>query len=306
MTAPSRYADWFHEVWPVPIKATGVGYAAVAYIISRWLTRRSPIAITFPVLPGHLRLESLTTTSDDNIRLFGWCIEPGNPRATVVLHHGMRDCRLQMLDRVQWLAEMGFRCVLFDHRNHGESEGRLTSFGWHERKDAMAIARYVAERWPAQPRAALGCSMGAAALCYSGEASRLYRAIVLENLYRDLATAFDSRIGTGYPGWVKHFRHGVVWITEKRLGMRLTDASPIARIADLAPTPILLLTGSDDAHAPPAEVQSIAAQIPDSSQFAVIAGAKHSDVFARGGEAYRRLVLEFLERNLFKALCHAA
>lgn len=306
MAAPSPYANWFHEIWPVPTIATGVGYVAVAYTISHWLTHRTAIPITLPSLPPDLKLESLETTTDDKVRLHGWCIEPLNPRATIVLHHGMRECRLHMVDRVPWLAQLGFRCVIFDHRAHGESEGHLTSFGWHERNDALAIARFVVERWPGQPRAALGRSMGAAALCYAGEAARSYDAIVLENLYLDLAIAFDSRIGCGYPGWVRYFRHAIVWITEKRLGMRIRDAAPIARIADLASTPVLLLTGSEDLHATPEDAERMAAQIPNSSQFAVIAGAGHDDVFSRGGETYQRLVMDFLERNLFNAMSHAA
>ncbi len=306
MAAPSRYADWFHEIWPIPTIASGFGYFAVAYTISHWLTRCTPTPIPNPNLPAHLNLDAIDTITDDGIRLHGWCIEPPEPRATVVLHHGMRGSRLQMLERAEWLAELGFRCVIFDHRAHGESEGKLTSFGWHERWDAIAIARFTAERWPAQQRLALGYSMGAAALCYAGEAARLYDAIVLENLYLDLARAFDSRIGCGYPGWVRYFRHGVVWLCEKRLGMRLADAAPIARIADLAPTPVLLLTGDADPYASPDEVEKLASQIPASSQFVVIPGAEHDDTYTRGGELYRRKVGTFLEEHLEGARSRAA
>jgi alpha-beta hydrolase superfamily lysophospholipase len=300
MRAMAAKFSWFDEIWPRAVAATGIGYLAVSYVVSRWLTRRSPAVLWLPISDGAVQIEDLQCQTQDGITLRGWCFEPPAPRATIALFHGMRGHRGHILERAAFLSTAGYRCVAFDHRAHGESGGSSTSFGYHERHDVTAIAALVNARWPELPRAALGVSMGAAAVCFAGPRDS-FDAFILESVYHDLAAAFKNRVGGHYPGWIRHFRRGIIWVTERRLGARMADVAPFAHIARLAPRPVLLLTGSDDPHAPPHEVQLLAEQIPHVCQFHIIPGAGHQDVCKRGGAAYRDLLLAFLERHLFGA-----
>ena len=298
MESSTPKPSWFDELWPRLTVASGVGYLVMAYAVSRWLTRRSPAFLELPSDLGAAKIEPLECRTRDGIQLKGWSIEPPTPRATIALFHGMRLNRATLLDRIAFLNAAGYRCVAFDHRAHGESGGRWTSFGYHERHDVEAVARFIGARWPNSPRAAIGVSMGAAALCFSGAKAHAFEALVLESVYHNLASAFQHRVGCGYPTWFRHFRRGIIWLTERRLGARLSEVAPVAHIAKLAPRPVLLLTGSDDPHAPPREVETLAAQLPDWCQFHIIPGAGHDDVCTQGGLAYRDLLLAFLECNL--------
>jgi uncharacterized protein len=298
MEAANQQSTWFEEIWPRLTVATGVGYLATAYTVSRWLTRRSPALSPMPThLPG-VGIETLTCKTQDGIALKGWHIEPAAPRATVALFHGMRLNRSDTLSRIALLSAAGYRCLAFDHRAHGESGGPWTSFGYHERHDVEAVARLVRERWPNQACAALGNSMGGAAICFAGAAAHAFDAIILESVYHDLARAFQHRVGCGYPAWFRHFRPGIIWLTERRLGARIHEVAPVAHVAKLAPRPVLLLTGSEDPHASPHEVEALARQLPETGQFHAIAGAAHHDVCEKGGLVYRDLLLTFLERHL--------
>lgn len=291
--------SWFADFWPRLAATSGVGYLVTAYTVSRWLTRRSPAAPQVPV-GFECSVENVTCTTADGIVLKGWCAAPARPRATIALFHGMRLNRGDMLPRIAFLTAAGYRCIAFDHRAHGESGGNCTSFGYHERHDVEAVAKLIVTRWPNEPRAALGISMGAAALCFAGEISRAFDALILESLYHNLSSAFQNRVGCGYPSWFGRFRRGILWFTEYRLGLQVDNVAPIAHIAKLAPRSVLLLTGSDDPHAPPHEVQALAQQIPETGQFHCIHGADHFDVCDRGGDAYRDLLLEFLSKHLFQ------
>src|SRR5262249_6849500 len=154
--------------------------------------------------------------------------------------------RAQTLGRIAFLVQAGYRCVAFDHRAHGESDGRRTSFGYYESRDVAAVVQLARERWPDRPRAALGISMGAAALCYAAERVRSLNAVILESLYRDIGTAFSNRIASAqYPPWYQRLARGVIWVTERRLGLRQTQLAPVECVGDLAPAPVLLLTGTD-------------------------------------------------------------
>jgi len=59
-----------------------------------------------------------------------------------------------------------------------------------------------------------------------------------------------------------------------------------------------LLTGSDDPHAPPEDLERLYARCDDPREWAVIPGADHADVCAKGGPVYRDCVLNFLGRRL--------
>jgi alpha-beta hydrolase superfamily lysophospholipase len=278
--------------------ATGVGYAAAAYLASRWLTRphRGRPAVT-PSDYG-LSWEPAGCRTADGLRLAGWVVTPAAPRGTVALFHGLRCTREQVLPRIAVLARAGFRCVAFDHRAHGESDGRRTSFGYHEAGDVEAVLDLVERRWPDEPRAALGISMGAAAVCFAaGRACRL-DAVILESMYHDIHGAFTTRINAGFPAWYGYLSRGLIWVTERRLGVRLRQLTPADHIGRLAPAPVLLLTGSDDAHASPDDARRLFERCRGPRELLLVPGAGHTDLFEVAGPTYPRRVLEFLERRL--------
>ena len=297
MGRASRPLSWGRDIIVGLTVASGVGYLATAYTVSRWLTRRShgkPV----PPADDDLRCEVLECRTTDGLRLRGWAIDPPAPRATIALFHGLRRNRAQMLGRMLVLAEAGYRCVAFDHRAHGESQGRKASFGFHERLDVEAVSRLIAERWPDQPVAGLGMSMGAAALCFAGAGLPLYRAFVLESMYHDLQSAFVNRMGAVFPAWFRRFRRGIIWVTERRTGVRLREAAPAEHIGRLAPRPVLLVTGEADCYASPADLARLSERCQGLRESCVIPEAGHMNVFEQGGPVYRDAVLSFLARSL--------
>lgn len=294
---------WLTDMLTRAAMASGVGYLAAAYSISRWLTRpaRRPVKLT-PDAAG-LSWEPLTCRTEDRFRLTGWAIHPSTPAVgNVMLFHGLRNTREQMLSRAEFLARNGYRCIAFDHRAHGESNGKRTSFGYLEGRDVTAVVDLVRQRWPNQPQALLGISMGAAAICFAADSTRHCHAIVLESCYRDIGTAFQNRLRHGYPPWYQKLSRGVIWITERRLGLRLHQLNPSRHIALLTPAPVLVLTGTEDPHAPPTEVQQLYDCCREPRELWLVPNAKHKDVFEVGGQAYQDRILDFLDRRMSQRL----
>jgi alpha-beta hydrolase superfamily lysophospholipase len=293
-----RNLSWLKELLAGLAAASGVGYLATAYTVSRWLTRSSR-GRPHPA-PDALGLDwqLLECRTADGHLLKGWAVVPQAPRATVALFHGLRQNRTQTLERMALLVGAGYRCVAFDHRAHGESSGRCTSFGYREARDVAAVLDLVRRRWPHEGRAALGISMGAAALCFAAPQVRELDAVILESLYHDLGSTFQSRIGTRFPAWIGRFRRGVIWMTERRLRLRLRHIAPVDHIAGLAPAPVLLLTGAEDPHAPPHDAERLYERCRGHRELALIPGATHNNLTEAGGRLYRQLVLGFLDRQV--------
>ncbi len=298
MAEKTTSKPWLPNLLAQVAMSTGVGYVAAAYTVSRWLTRRT--AGRPHETPDKLGLpwDRVECRTADGMRLCGWVVQPPRPRATVALFHGIRRNRASTLGRMAMLAAEGFRCIAFDHRAHGESSGKRSSFGYLEGRDVVAVLNFVRRHWPRQPYVALGISMGAAAVCYAAEHSRNCAAIVLESCYYDIASAFANRLKNGYPPWYERLSRGVIWVTEKRLGLRLEQLSPADHVGLLAPTPVLLLTGTEDRHATPAETERLFHRCSEPKAMWLVPGATHKDVFEVGGLTYKQRVLEFLANSV--------
>jgi alpha-beta hydrolase superfamily lysophospholipase len=280
----------------------GFIYLTAAYAASRWLTRPTRGKPERTPSEFGIAWELIDCRTSDGLRLAGWVLNPPNPHAVVVLHHGLRCNRNQTLDRAVLLTRAGYRCVAFDHRGHGESEGRQTSFGYYEALDAAAVLQLVRLRWPDLPRAVIGLSMGAAAICFAVDQTREYDAVILESLYHDIASAFSARLKTMYPFWFRPLVPAIIRITELRLGVRLERVIPAEYIGKFAATPVLLLTGTEDDHADSQCAQRLLNRCGEPRELWLVPSAHHADVFEVAGKSYGDHVLDFLRRRLPRSL----
>jgi pimeloyl-ACP methyl ester carboxylesterase len=273
---------------------SGVGYAGMAYGVSRFLTKPRRRAVAAAPSASDLSSAPFNLQTEDGISISGWVVEPAHAHATIAMFHGMRQTREQMRSRIEFLAREGFRCVAIDHRAHGESGGNRVSFGWYESRDVLAVERWIEERYPGQRRYALGISMGAAALCFAGRACQ-WDGVVVEGVYADVGAAFRRRIGKFYPAWFRQVTPAVLWITQKRLRVRSAQQlRPVEAVKSWRGVRLLGITGECDTFAPVSDGLEVVGAVPGGTDFLVVPNAGHSDVFESGGEIYRAKLLSFL------------
>ena len=82
---------------------------------------------------------------------------------TVIVFHGYRSCAKRDYScAVKMYLDMGLNVLLVDQRSHGESMGRLITFGVKERRDVVTWIDYVLEHFGDDTEIFLsGLSMGA-------------------------------------------------------------------------------------------------------------------------------------------------
>ena len=296
MSRPRKVSRCLPDMLAELVMASGLGYLASAYTASRWLTKPTPRRLVKTPFDYNLFYENAECVTSDGEHLAGWVISPARPIGTLILCHGVRHNREQLLGRIALFAKHGYRCVAFDHRAHGESTGKRTTFGYLESRDVAAIVELARQRWPDQPRAALGVSMGAAALCYAAECTRRLQALVLESVYHDIRSAFFTRMAA-YPSYIRTLDQAILWVTERRLGLRLAQLCPVEYVGTLGSAPVLLLTGAQDLHATPEDTYQLYERCRGPREILVIPNAAHGDVFETGGRLYEERVLGFLERH---------
>ena len=84
-------------------------------------------------------------------------------KRTVIVFHGYRSCAKRDYScAVKMYMDMGMNVLLVDQRSHGESEGKLITFGVKERRDVVTWIDYVLEHFGEDTQIFLsGLSMGA-------------------------------------------------------------------------------------------------------------------------------------------------
>lgn len=108
--------------------------------------------------------------SPNGYRLKAVFLKPLDTTRTVIICHGVTENKINSMKYARLFERLGFNSVVFDHRRHGDSGGKTTSFGYYEKIDLQAIVQAVRKR--IGKRALLGIhgeSMGAAtAILYAG------------------------------------------------------------------------------------------------------------------------------------------
>lgn len=109
-----------------------------------------------------LDFESVSITTEDDLRLSAWWI-PANPARGVLLFcHGNAGNISHRLDSIRQFHALGLSVLIFDYRGYGESEGRPSEVGTY--RDVTAVWRYLsaARGIPPDKVVVFGRSLGAA------------------------------------------------------------------------------------------------------------------------------------------------
>ena len=86
-----------------------------------------------------------------------------NSEKTVIISHGFEGNKYSCLPYVKMYLTLGYNCIIYDQRNHGDNKKTFTSLGYYESKDLETVFNKVKKVLPKQKVLGVhGISMGAA------------------------------------------------------------------------------------------------------------------------------------------------
>lgn len=107
--------------------------------------------------------------SFDNLILFGRYFDNKSSK-TIILFHGYRsDAFFDFSCAVKFYVELGVNILIVDQRAHGDSEGKLITFGIKERYDVKSWIEFVNEKFGVEEIYLSGISMGATTVLLSAD-----------------------------------------------------------------------------------------------------------------------------------------
>jgi alpha-beta hydrolase superfamily lysophospholipase len=180
----------------------------------------------------------------DGLTLRGWYL-PSQNGAAVIVGHGIGGHRA--LEPAEMLARHGYGVLAFDWRAHGESDGDLCTFGYHEVRDVAGALAWLQQQPDVDPQriGMLGESMGAVIAIRAASRLPELQAVVAQSPYVDLGEgARNVWRGTGLPAFP--FVPLQIALGEWRTGLDLDDLQPLDDVTAISPRPILILAGGQD------------------------------------------------------------
>ncbi len=221
-----------------------------------------------------------------------------NPSPTdryVILTHGNTDNHIGSLKYVPMYMDLGYNCIVYDMRGHGEDEPTFTTYGILEGKDLAELVKDTRERYPGLGRLGLhGESLGASttieALAYGPEVDFA----VSDCAFADVETVLGQRLKTAHaPGFLVPLADLGIRVL---YGYSIYDMRPIEAL-DKSRVPILFVHGDADATVPPQSARDLYDRAKGVRELHYVAGADHAESILKAPEEYREVVAAFVSKG---------
>jgi pimeloyl-ACP methyl ester carboxylesterase len=296
----------------IPWAATGLGGAialanlSIAFFIEQELVRprrkynrTSDVDNFIPDVP--YSLESHLFRSYDGCKLSAILLKPDTANGKIILVcHGIRHDKRSGVRFVQYLLKAGYTLMLMDFRNHGESGGRITTYGYHEKEDLRAAICYLRNQGLNGAIGVLGASMGASVALQAAAGFDDIEAMVLDSPFASLEQiALEQTIlVTKLPKFAVYFP---VWLacSWARFVERfpVCEVSPAKSARDLK-CAILLIHGDSDRKIGSHHSEQIFENASGPKELWICEGAGHLGTYLKFPKEYETRVLNFFNSHL--------
>lgn len=271
----------------------GIGVAIVgSLMVGRQLS--APTHQSVPPPPPSLQFEMVEFPSADGAVIRGWYGHADDAIACVLLLHGVRSHRGEMLSRAEFLVQQHFSVVLIDFQAHGESSGEAITFGYREAANVDAAVAFVRSRTPHIPLVALGFSLGGAATVLSASVQE-FDGVILEAVYPTIEQAIANRLRMRFGAFGVWLTPLLTWQLAWRLHITPDQLAPLDAIHSVT-CPVLVIGGIDDQRTRPEDTQALFRAVSAPKELWLIPGVAHENFHHAVTQEYESRILGFLYR----------
>ncbi len=240
--------------------------------------------------------ENVYITSHDGLKLHGRFYAVADKAPVIIVFHGYRSPALRDCAGGFSLGlKLGYNVLAVDQRAHGNSEGRVISFGIRERYDCLRWITYVNNRFGEDtPIILCGISMGAATILMSAslELPQNVRGIMADCPYSS-PSAIIRKVckDVGYP---PALAYPFLWLGALIYGgFRLNSCDAVSAVKN-TDIPILLIHGGDDRFVPCQMSKQIYENCATHAQLHIFPDAGHGLSYIVDHIRYEEICLKFL------------
>jgi fermentation-respiration switch protein FrsA (DUF1100 family) len=225
-----------------------------------------------------LPYEDVYFTTEDGVRLNGWWVPGTGSPFTVLWFHGNAGNISHRLDSLKLRRDyLGVNFFIFDYREYGRSEGRVSEEGTY--RDGTAAVRYLRGRPGLDPNriVCFGESLGSA-VAVEVALRNGCAGLILESPF--LSVAEMAKVAFPFLPVGRFLQ---------------TKYDTLAKIGQVN-VPVLVVHGVNDEIVPFQQGRRLFEAAREPKEFHAVRGARHNDIFIIGGDAYLEAMARFMGR----------
>lgn len=265
-------------------------------IVDREVSQKRLILNEYDSLPK----EEVWVQSPNGYNIKTIFITPNSSNKYLIFCHGVTENKVNSIKYMNLFLAKGFNAVIYDHRRHGESGGKTTSFGFYEKLDLKAVVDALIER--AGDDIILGIhgeSMGAATtLLYAGTVEDRadfyiadcpfsdFREQLAYMIQKDRELLGTSRLAISLADFFIKLRDGYT----------IQSVSPKAAVMNIE-KPVLFIHSKNDGFIPAHMTETLYELKKGAKKLFIAENGDHAQSLVENEEEYSRYVDEFLEEN---------
>lgn len=267
-----------------------------AFILSQTKTDPHPICCETPLDYGAAGYDTLHIETGNGITLAGWYVPPEKtPGAVIILLHGAGGDRRGTAWHARQFIDAGYGVFLYDLRALGESTGTMTTLGWKDGSDLLAIADFLAQRPEVNGEriGVVGLSLGGhiALNAIHLDADR-FAALWLDGIQAQQISDYPAAENFG-EGFATFLQTIILKMAEVRIGQK-----PPPPFIEILPTinetpTMIVMAGQDDFER--RVYERYIGVAGESVEFWLIENAHHTSGPALDPDEYRRRMLDFFQ-----------
>lgn len=228
----------------------------------------------------------------------GYYVAPHDTSNTMVICHGVTVNVLNSVKYMDLFLDLGWNVLIYDHRRHGQSGGKTTSYGFYEKDDLNEVVKWVKEKNGNLGLVGIhGESMGAVtALLYAGahpdDGADFY---IADCPFASFEEQLAYRLKAEYrlPSWP------ILPIADSFLrfrdGYRARDVSPLAVIETIE-KPVLFIHSRHDDYIPVSATERLYKKKSGPKELYIAEAGEHAMSYTKNRDTYRKNVQSFLDK----------
>ncbi len=245
--------------------------------------------------------EEFEFRSLDGVLISALRLEPVRANGhAILICHGLAHDKYSGVRYVQYLLREGFTLILIDFRNHGKSEGTITTYGFYEKQDLLGAILYLRDRGFEGRIGILGASMGASVALLTAVDCKEVSALVLDSPFcslKRISTEWACQLTRCPEAVLKLSIHMAYCWLYLAYNFWVPEIEP-AVMARKLQCPIFLIHGGADKKIPAHHSRVIYENVAGEKELWIVDDVGHLEVYLTHAQEYEHRVLQFFRKNL--------
>ncbi|WP_442594706.1 alpha/beta hydrolase [Neobacillus sp. D3-1R] len=265
-------------------------------ILERETTAGRFLPLDFDLLPKR----EVTIQSPFGYQLKAVLAEPHRTNLYVIICHGVTENKTNSVKYMNLFLNRGFNVLIYDHRRHGESGGKTTSYGHYEKDDLKAVVDWLKiEKGPLLQLGIHGESMGAATmLLYAGMLEDSANFYIADCPFSSFEEQLAYRLKKEMKLPPKIFLPFANIFLKIREGYSIKEVSPISFIQNIR-KPVLFIHSKKDDYILPSMTLELYEKKQGPKKLYLAENGVHAQSLNENKAKYEQAIDEFLEEFVF-------